>query len=48
MTEAESCPECGQSCRDMDYLVDHLADAHDAFAWIARGRPLTTEAPTDV
>lgn len=39
----ESCPECGQSCRDMDCLVDHLSDTHDAFDWIRRGRPIPAD-----
>jgi hypothetical protein len=40
---AESCPECGQPCQDMDRLVDHLSDAHDAFHWVVSGRPLADD-----
>jgi len=47
MTGRASCPECGQSCRDMDRLVDHLADAHDAFAWVVQGRPLAADGGHD-
>jgi predicted dithiol-disulfide oxidoreductase (DUF899 family) len=39
---AESCPECGQPCDDMDRLVDHLGDSHDALLWVVRGRPIAT------
>jgi hypothetical protein len=39
-----SCPLCGQSCRSEDHRVDHLTDAHDAFSWVVRGRPLPVDA----
>lgn len=39
-----SCPLCGQSCRDADTRADHLTDAHDAFSWVAEGRPLPDDA----
>jgi hypothetical protein len=41
------CPECGETFRGdegghaMDYLTDHLTDAHGLFSWATQGRPAT-------
>lgn len=34
------CRECGDSFGNMDELVDHLSDEHDAFDWVVSGRPI--------
>lgn len=38
--EKRRCRECGEICKSMDHLIDHLSDAHDAFDWVVQGRPL--------
>lgn len=37
---SELCNECGQRVPDMDRLVDHLTDEHDAFSHMTEGRPI--------